>query len=263
MPAHRRMVARHQRRVAGHDAPEAVRGAFESYARYWVEMLRLPEDVRRNDVASHFTASGYENVANGLARGRGVVVALPHLGGWECAAAWMAHLGHRMLAVVEPVEPPELFEWFARQRHAIGLDIVPLGSGVTTAVLQALRDNRIVCLLCDRDLTGDGVEIEFFGERTTVPGGPATLALRAGATLLPTAVYFRGGRDHHAVIRPPIPVAREGRLRDDVVRITQQLVCEFEDLIRVAPEQWHLMQPNWPSDRRERPPAVEVSTCGS
>ena len=117
-------------------------------------------------------------------------------------------------------------------------------------MLQALRANRIVCLLSDRDLTGDGVEVEFFGERTTLPGGPATLALRTGATLLPAAVYFRPGRNHHAVVRPPVPAAREGRLREDVARITQLLADEFEALIRAAPEQWHLMQPNWPSDRK-------------
>ncbi len=70
---------------------------------------------------------------------------------------------------------------------------MPIGPDVSRIVLKALRDNRIVCLLSDRDLTGDGVEVEFFGERTTLPAGPATLALRTGAALLPVAVYFRSG----------------------------------------------------------------------
>jgi KDO2-lipid IV(A) lauroyltransferase len=112
-----------------------------------------------------------------------------------------------------------------------------------------LRDNRIVCLLSDRDIEGDGVGVEFFGERTTLPGGPATLALRTGATLLPAAVYFRPGLDHLGVVRPAIEVERVGRLREDITRITQALAHELEQLIRVAPEQWHLLQPNWPSDR--------------
>ena len=118
-------------------------------------------------------------------------------------------------------------------------------------MLRALRDNRIVCLLSDRDIEGDGVEVEFFGERTTLPGGPATLALRTGATLLPAAVYFRPGRDHLGVVRPPIEVERAGRLREDIARITQVLAHELEALIRAAPEQWHLLQPNWPSDREQ------------
>jgi KDO2-lipid IV(A) lauroyltransferase len=94
------------------------------------------------------------------------------------------------------------------------------------------------------------VEVEFFGEQTTLPGGPATLALRTGAPLIPTGVYFRSGGRHLAMIGPPITVQREGRLRDDVVRITQELARRFEELVRMAPEQWHLMQPNWPSDPR-------------
>ena len=84
----------------------------------------------------------------------------------------MALRGHRLLAVVERIEPPELLEWFAEQRAAIGIDVVPLGPDVSRTVLRALRDNRIVCLLSDRDIEGDGVEVEFFGERTTLPGRP-------------------------------------------------------------------------------------------
>ena len=198
---------------------------------------------------SHCRIEGFEHIEAGLERGKGVIVALPHLGGWEWAGAAMALRGHRLLAVVEKIEPPELLAWFAEQRAAIGIDVVALGPDVSTTVLKALRDNRIVCLLCDRDIEGDGVEVEFFGERTTLPGGPATLALRTGATLVPAAVYFRSGRDHEGVVRPPIPVERVGRLREDIARITQALAYELEQLIRVAPEQWHLLQPNWPSDR--------------
>jgi KDO2-lipid IV(A) lauroyltransferase len=245
----RAMAARHQRRVAGHDDPDAVKEVFDSYARYWIEMLRLPAEVRRNKVQAYFDIEGYDHILAGLDAGKGVIVALPHMGGWEYAAAWMGYRGHDMLAVVEPIEPPELFEWFSTQRQTFGLEIVPLGPDVLRVVLGALRDNRIVCLLSDRDLTGDGVEVTFFGERTRLPAGPATLALRTGATLLPAGAYFRGRREHLAVVKPPILVEREGRLRDDIARVTQRIAEEFEALIRVAPQQWHLMQPNWPSDR--------------
>jgi KDO2-lipid IV(A) lauroyltransferase len=198
-----------------------------------------------------------EQDESAVAEGKGAVIALPHLGGWEWAGAWIAQQGHHPLAVVEDIEPPELFDWFVAQRNAIGIEVVALGDDVSARVLKALRENRVVCLLCDRDLTGDGVEVEFFGERTTLPAGPATLALRTGAALLPVACYFAAGRDHHARVLPPIPVAREGRLRDDIARITQTLAHEFETLIAAAPEQWHLLQPNWPSDvhgpQRTRP----------
>ena len=90
----------------------------------------------------------------------------------------------------------------------------------------------------------------FFGEETTLPAGPATLGLRTGAPILPVAAYFTPRYNgHHAVVRPPVPAERRGGgLRDDVARVTQHLAHELEHLIRRAPEQWHLFQPNWPSD---------------
>ncbi len=249
MPTQRRMATRHQHRAVPAAKRSAVEGVFDSYGRYWLEILRLPAAVRSGAVASHFTIEGFEHIEAGLERGKGVILALPHLGGWEWGGAWMALRGHRLVAVVERIEPPELLTWFAEQRAAIGIDVVPLGPDVSHVVLGALRDNRIVCLLSDRDIEGNGVEVDFFGERTTLPGGPATLALRTGATLVPAAVYFRPGLDHHGVVRPPIEVERQDRLRDDIARITQVLAHELELLIRAAPEQWHLLQPNWPSDR--------------
>jgi lauroyl/myristoyl acyltransferase len=89
------------------------------------------------------------------------------------------------------------------------MNVVPLGPGAGKTVMRPLRDNHVVCLLADRDLQGGGPEVEFFGERTTLPAGPATLALRTGAPILPTAVYFTGRVDgHHAWVRPPLPAER-------------------------------------------------------
>ena len=144
-----------------------------------------------------------------------------------------------------------------RSARSIGLEIVPLGPGALSALLQALRDNRIVCLLSDRDLSGDGIDVEFFGERTTLPGGPATLALRTGATLLPAAVYFRPGRNHDAVVRPPVPVTREGRLREDVERITQTARARVRS---VDPGRTRAMALD-AAELAERPRGV--SACGS
>jgi KDO2-lipid IV(A) lauroyltransferase len=181
--------------------------------------------------------------------GNGVIVALPHLGGWDFGGAWLATKGYPITVVVEPVEPPELFEWFADFRRSLGMDVVPLGPEAGRAVLRTLRDNRFACLLSDRNVGGGGVEVEFFGERTTLPAGPATLALRTGAPLVPTAVYYDDARGGHVgIVRPPIEVHRTGRLRDDIVVVTQQLAVELEQFIRRAPEQWHVFQPNWPSD---------------
>jgi phosphatidylinositol dimannoside acyltransferase len=251
MPSRRRQVERNLgRATAGELRGPALRKAvgetFDSYTRYWLELFRLPNESHGE---LEMEVTGRKHLANAMEAGSGAVLALPHIGGWEFAGAWAAGQGWPPTVVVEPVEPPELFDWFAATRRALGMTVIELGPEAGQIVLRALRHNRIVCLLCDRDLTGDGVEVEFFGETTTLPGGPATLALRTGAPLLPAAVYFRARGGHHAVVQRSIPTHREGRLRDDVARVTQALARRFEELIRAAPEQWHLMQPNWPSDR--------------
>lgn len=248
----RQMVERHLRRVdpslRGNALRRAVQESFDSYARYYIESFRLPS-LSSRAVDRAFTVDGFEHITAAVEAGRGCIFALPHLGGWEWAGRWMTDRGHRLTVVVEALDPPELFEWFARLRADLGMTVVPTGPEAVTAVVGALRRNEIVCLLCDRDLDRDGVPVEFFGETTTLPAGPAMLALRTGATLLPVGTYFTDRIDgHHAVVRPPIPTEREGGLRDDVARVTAQVARELEVLIRRAPTQWHLFQPNWPSD---------------
>ena len=249
----RTMIERHLRRVdptlSGATLRRATQRAFESYARYWAESFRLPHLSRRT-VERGFTVEGYDQyVLPALAEGKGVILALPHLGGWEWAGRWMTYQGHPMTVVVEPLENAELFEWFAELRAKLGMTVVPLGPDVGSVVPRALKANEVVCLLCDRDLQRSGVPVTFFGEQTTLPAGPATLSLRTGASVLPTGVYFqRGYNAHHAIVRPPLSRERAGKLRDDVGRITQQLAGELEWLILRAPDQWHLFQPNWPSD---------------
>jgi lauroyl/myristoyl acyltransferase len=245
----RQMVTRHLRRATGHEpSPRLLRRTFGSYARYWVEALRLPSlDVRTLEAG--FRAEGFHHIDEGLARGKGVILALPHLGGWEFAGFWLTTHGYRTTVVVEAIEPPELFDWFRSFREALGMTVVALGPEAGPAVLAALRANEIVCLLSDRDLVGGGIEVDFFGERTTLPGGPVTLALRTGAPVLPTAVYFEPHGGHLGLVGAPLPLDRHGTLREDVARHTQALATALEGLIRRAPEQWHLLQPNWPSDR--------------
>ena len=248
----RAMIERHLKRVdpslRGFALRRAVQDAFDSYARYYVESFRLPSLTART-VDRGFTREGYEHVTAPLRAGTGVILALPHLGGWEWAGRWLVEQGFRMTVIVEPIEPPELFEWFADLRAKLGMTVVPLGPKAAPAISKALRENQVVCLLCDRDIDRNGIPVRFFGEETTLPAGPAMLGLRTGAPIVPVGVYFTERYNgHHAVCRPPIPAERRGGLRDDVARVTQLLAAELEFLIRRAPEQWHLFQPNWPSD---------------
>ncbi|MEL6889990.1 MAG: phosphatidylinositol mannoside acyltransferase [Actinomycetota bacterium] len=253
-PERRSMITRQLQRadptLRGLRLRRAVQEAFDYYARYWIESFRLPS-LSRRAVDRGFDAGDYDpHITGALAAGNGCILALPHLGGWEWAGRWIADQGHPITVVVEQIEPPELFDWFVNLRSELGMHVVPLGPTAGGEVVAALRRNEIVCLLSDRDIQRTGPTVEFFGEETTLPGGAATVALRTGAPILPTAVYFADGVDqHHAWVRPPLTVDRRAkRLREDVHRITQQLATELERLIRRAPSQWHMFQPNWPSD---------------
>lgn len=252
MPERRRTVARHLRRVRGPELRgarlrRATREVFVSYARYWLEAFRMPDETPES-LEARMSIEGLEHLEEAYASGNGVVLATPHLGGWDFGGAWLGRHGYRPVAVAEVLEPPELFEWFVEWRERLGVEIVPATAQAGTAVLEALREGRVVTLVADRDILGSGVEVEFFGEVTTLPAGPAVLALRTGAPILPVAVYFEASGHHAGVVRPPLSVSREGRFRDDVTRVTADMAAELELLIRRAPEQWHLLQPNWPSD---------------
>jgi KDO2-lipid IV(A) lauroyltransferase len=255
------MNERHMRRVLASECVQGVepdaalvrrwsRRSYLAYGRYWLEGARLPY-VDPEDVRAHmgFEGDGREILRAAMAEGRGVVMALPHVGSWEWGGAWLALEGMPMTAVVERIEPERLFEWFVDQRREMGLTAVPLGDGASAVLLRALRDGAVVGLVSDRDLGGNGVDVEFFGERTTLPGGAATLALRTGAVLLPVIVYSGPDNWHTGVVYPPLETTRSGSLRADVQRLTQELATCFEGFIRRRPEQWHLYQPNWPSDR--------------
>lgn len=254
-PERRAQVARTLRRVtggalSGAELDRLVDEVFANYARYWHEFFRL-SDLSRSQILEMVDLEGIEHLDAAKAAGRGAILALPHLGNWDLAGAHLAARGVDVVAVAETVEPPELFEWFVAARRAIGIDVIALGPASGTEVTRALADNRVVCLLADRDIAGSGIEVEFFGERTTVPGGPGMLALRTGAMLLPGSAYFT--RDGHtARIGAPIPAERQGRLRADVERVTAAIVGHMETAIRERPEQWLMMQPNWPSDRASK-----------
>jgi KDO2-lipid IV(A) lauroyltransferase len=251
-PERRLLVERNLRRAYGPDyGGEALRRSvletFRSYGRYWIDSFRLP-DLSVDEIDAGFAYQGVGHILDARARGIGPILVLPHLGGWEWAGFWLTQvLRVPVTVVVEAIEPPELFDFFASFRRRLGMNIVALGPQAGAEVLRAIKARHVVCLLSDRDIQGDGIEVEFFGESTTLPAGPATLAARTGAPLLPAAVYFKD-RGHEAVVGPPVSMERQGRFRDDIARITQDLAQHLERLIRAAPEQWHLQQPNWPSD---------------
>ncbi|HEY8200232.1 MAG TPA: hypothetical protein VII47_02660, partial [Actinomycetota bacterium] len=175
----RTVVERNIGRVVG-AAPEqvpardrVVRAAFRSYARYWFDVLRLgslgPAELDAVETVN------IEALDAALARGRGVVVVTPHFGSYDVAVAWLGHRGYRFHTAAEVLRPRALYEWFAAQREAYGMTVVPSEPGAVARrrLTRALQRGEGVALPAERDLARRGVWVEFFGERTTFPAGPA------------------------------------------------------------------------------------------
>ena len=239
----RRMSARHLSRVVGEgaDIDRLTRRAFASYGRYWAETFWV-RPRRLAAMAEHISIEGDEIVRAHQDQG-GLIVALPHLGNWEVAGIEAINLGLDLVAAAELLPNPLISEWFIAQRAVFGIEVVLVKSGVSTELLNRLQDGKTLALPSDRDLKGRGVAVTFFGEETTLPAGPFVLAKRTGNPVLPVATYFREGRGHHFVVRPPLDGA--GSIED----MAQELAEHFEAFIREHPTQWHLLQPLWPSDR--------------
>ncbi|GAA4598225.1 phosphatidylinositol mannoside acyltransferase [Planotetraspora phitsanulokensis] len=257
----RRLESNLARVVGGAASDPAVRelsrAGMRSYFRYWMEAFRLPSMDRdrilseTRDVDGHFI---FDNVD----KGRGAVIALPHMGNWDLAGAWLAHKGYPFTTVMERLRPESLYERFFAYRESLGMEVLPLtskggGSAMAFGTLaKRLREGRAVCLPAERDLTASGVEVDFFGARTRMVAGPALLAIQTGAALLPAVLWFEG-KGWGIRIYEEIPVPVEGSRQEKVIAMTQSLASVFEKGIAEHPEDWHMLQRLWLDDLEPRP----------
>lgn len=236
---------------------ELMRAALESYGRYWREVFRLPTmDLRAIARQLDHVIGGLDHLDAALAAGRGAVLALPHSGNWDMAGVWLAQRHGTFATVAERLKPESLYRRFIDYRESLGFEVLPLSGGKNTAfrapfevLCERLRANRVVCLMAERDLTRSGVEVDFFGEPTRMPAGPAKLAIETGAALLPTHCWFEGDGWGFQVY--PKLDCTSGPNTNRVGAITQALADRFAKNIAAHPEDWHMLQPQWLSDLSE------------
>jgi KDO2-lipid IV(A) lauroyltransferase len=250
-----RQLRKNLRRVVGPAMSELrmdalVGEALRSYSRYWLETFRL-EAMDHAAVAASFEQNmiGKEHIDAGLARGKGVVLALPHSGNWDASGIWLVHHSGPFTTVAERLRPEAVFDRFVAYRESIGMEVIALTGGQrppTDVLAERLRANRVVCLLADRDLSRNGIEVSFFGEPARMPAGPALLAAMTGASLHAVHSYFVGDGWGHTV-SPPIELP-EGHLREKVIAGTQRLADLFAEGIAQRPADWHMLQRLWLAD---------------
>ena len=226
-----------------------MRASLASYGRYWREAFRLPTmDYRELTRQIDETFQGADNIDAALAEGRGVVLALPHSGNWDMAGVWLAQTRGTFTTVAERLKPESLYRRFIAYRESLGFEVLPLSGGDRPpfeVLSERLRANRVVCLMAERDLTRTGVEVDFFGEPTRMPAGPAKLAIETGAALC-AAHCWNEENGWPVSIHPPLDCSS-----GDVKTITQALADQFATNIAAHPEDWHMLQPQWLADLSE------------
>jgi KDO2-lipid IV(A) lauroyltransferase len=232
--------------VDGKELRTLSRAALRSYARYYLEAFRL-QVIPRQRLTDWMHSEG-PNAARTmeyLRSGRGVVYALPHMGDFEQAGAWIIDLGAgSFTTVAERLKPDSVYERFLSLRRGLGMEVLPTTGGPHPfgVMAQRLRAGKLVCIVADRDLSDTGVEVDFFGEKALLPAGPAALAVQTGAALMPVGCWFVGDTEWGTHIYDEIPVPATGDRRQKVAAMTQQLASVFEQAISDHPEDWHMLQ---------------------
>ncbi|MEU8931073.1 phosphatidylinositol mannoside acyltransferase [Streptomyces sp. NPDC048409] len=228
---------------------ELSRAGMRSYLRYWMESFRLPS-WNEDRVRTGFAPKDVHHLTDGLASGRGVILALPHLANWDLAGAWVTtELKTPFTTVAERLKPETLYDRFVAYRESLGMEVLPHSGGSAFGTLaRRLRDGGLVCLVADRDLSASGVEVDFFGGTARMPAGPALLAQQTGAYLLPVTLWYDGTPVMKGRVHAPVDVPESGDRATRTSVMTQALADAFATGIADHPEDWHMLQRLWLAD---------------
>ena len=247
------LLERHMRRVLGPQATDeeidaAVLGMFRSYARYWTETFWF-RPRRKKAISDRVERINFDPIFAAQAEDRGIVFAVPHIGNWEIAGVIANEIGSPILAVAEDLPNELITKWFVDVRNEFDIDIVlTTDPKRRSKLIRRLKAGEAIALLSDRDVTGRGIDVEFFGERTSVPAGPVALAEMTNSALIPVAVYFKKGAGHRIVVHDAVELPGGDSRAERVAAGAQTLTKIIEQMVLDSPSQWHLFQPNWPSD---------------
>ncbi|HVU73556.1 MAG TPA: phosphatidylinositol mannoside acyltransferase [Mycobacteriales bacterium] len=240
----------------GVELDRLTHAGMQSYARYWYEVFRLPV-MDPATVAAQHDFAGLERLRRELAKGRGAILALTHSGNWDAAGMWLVQQGVPFTTVAERLEPADLFRQFVEFRQSIGMEVLPTGGQpepgerpVLEVLEERLRAGGCLCLLADRDMSKAGVPVRFGPGVSSMPAGPALLAIRTGCAILPTPLWYPpdGSRGWCGEIQEPLPIPTQGTEQERVAKVTQLLADVFAANVQAHPEDWHMLARFWRDD---------------
>jgi lauroyl/myristoyl acyltransferase len=246
-PAARAAVRDNLQHITGRTpSNRLVRAVFVHGALNYWDTLAITQ-VSREQLLSIVDMHGREHIDSALAAGRGVILAGAHLGSVSLVGQIVPALGYPMTALVEQIRPQRLYDFFAGQRQRFGLTVLPAGGAAVRALLTALHRNEVLGLVTDRDVTGTGPMVRFFDATTQFADGPAVLALRTGAPILPAVVVRKARARFDAIIEPPVEFIASDDNKRNVMELTQSMAKRLQYHVGTHPEQWTVFQNRWPT----------------
>ncbi|HEX6031149.1 MAG TPA: lysophospholipid acyltransferase family protein [Tepidiformaceae bacterium] len=255
-PRGRRATLRNYKQVMDGASPSEVRrvarASMVNYCHYLADFIRFPSFEPHDLNASVHGHEAFEALDRALERGKGAVIVLMHFGNWDLAAGAAVARGYPVTVVAETFADARLDQMVVDSRRRMGVQVVKM-ERPGPSLVKALRRNGLLALLIDRPVPGDGVKVRFFGEEVEVPAGPARLALRTGATVVPTACLRLERRGHEVTTLADFTISFEpsGDEEADIAGLTQAIMDVHEEYIRRYPEQWYMFREMWPSRRAQ------------
>lgn len=251
----RSMHANYRRVLKGASEREIARVARRSlvnYCRYLADFIRFPSLSACTLEENVHGTQDFKALDEALTHGKGAVIVCMHFGNWDLGAGGAAARGYPITVVAESFADRRLDSEVLGSRRRLGMQVVKMEKA-GPSLLRALKQNGLLALLIDRPVPGEGVRVKFFGEDVEVPAGPARLALRSGAAVVPAA-FARAHPNSIAVeTMTDFSIRGEptGDEEADVRRITQQIMCAHERFIRQYPDQWYMFRELWPRVKEE------------
>lgn len=223
----------------------AGRRVVISIAKNYFDLFRFPGLTHQQRAAS-VVFTGAEHVERALADGRGVLVVSAHTGNYSAVVPLAAlRFDVEVLLIVEHLADPRVQDVVNSMRRTAQVNVVELGPAAGRAVLRALRNNQIVVLGADRALAEQQITVDFFGRPTPIPSGPAALALRFGAPVVPGHPMRRSDNRAWVHLDPPIQFDRSGDSRRDLHDAAQKIAYHMQAYILRDPSQWTIAQAMW------------------
>ena len=229
--------------ISERELEDLTKDGMRSYLRYWFDTFRLNKWSKSRIIETTFVVR--ENLLRDpIETKEGCIIALPHAGNWDHAAAYFCSTGIPLTAVVEKLKPEAIFKKFLAYRQSIGIEAISHKEKTIPILMERLNQGKLIALVADRDMSRNGIEVNFLGGIAKMPAGPAILAIKTGSPLVTAYIrYFDKGIEITFDETIKLPVA--GGEDEQIKIVTQSMADNFAKRIKDSPVDWHMLQRIW------------------